>query len=190
MMEESSRFLSLSGLSGILVGVYALIGAFLAHRLLYFNGYYKYIDSTNEILIICFIAAAVLALSLLTGMLLTIRRARKLGKKVWNKGSKLMLFNLAIPLITGGIFILVFIFRGMYSIVSPGCLVFYGLALISAAKFTHQEIFYLGLFQILLGILASIFPGYGLFLWALGFGIMHIIYGTLMYFRYEHQMKG
>jgi hypothetical protein len=98
-----------------------------------------------------------------------------------------MLLNLIIPLFAGGAIILIFVFKGFYEFAAPGCLIFYGLALINAAKFTRQEIFYMGLIQVLLGILAATFPSIGLLLWALGFGVIHIIYGAVMYFRYEYQ---
>ncbi len=98
-----------------------------------------------------------------------------------------MLLNLAIPLISGGVLILIFIFKGIYEIVAPGTLIFYGLALVNAAKFTRQEIFYMGLFQVSLGILAALLPELGLLFWALGFGVIHIIYGAVMYSRYEYK---
>lgn len=187
MMEESSRFLSLSGLSGILVGVYALLGAFMAHSIIYTNqilGWLLHNNIVNDLLIL---ASIVLVLSLVTVILLTWRKAKKAGKNIWNPGSRLMLINLAIPLIAGGIFILIFVFKGIYEIAAPGTLIFYGLALINAAKFTRQEIFYMGLFQLSLGILAALLPPYSLLFWALGFGVVHIIYGALMYFRYEYK---
>jgi hypothetical protein len=187
MMEESSRFLSLSGLSGILVGIYALLGAFMAESIIYTNKIFGWLLSENILPDLLLLASIILALSLVTVIMLTRRKAKKAGKKIWNPGSRLMMINLAIPLIAGGIFILIFIFRGIYEIAAPGTLIFYGLALINAAKFTRQEIFYMGLIQILLGIPAAIFPSVGLLLWALGFGVIHIIYGTVMYFRYEYK---
>lgn len=189
MMEESSRFLSLSGLSGVLVGIYALLGAFLAESLVYSNKLFGWLFGTNIVADLIYIAAIILFLSLLTLALLTYRRAKKAGTKIWNPGSRLMLLNLAIPLISGGVFILIFVFKGIYEIAAPGCLIFYGLALINAAKFTRQEIFFMGLIQVSLGILAALFPSLGLLFWALGFGVIHIIYGTVMYFRYEHKSK-
>lgn len=188
MMEESSRFLSLSGLSGILVGLYALAGAFLAYKIVY-SSTFNYMETPASGIVnqLFGIAAMTLLLSLVTIIWLTRRRVRKAGKKFWNAGSKLMLVNLAIPIISGGVLIIVFVLRGIYEIVSPACLIFYGLALINAAKFTRQEIFYMGLFQIVLGLLAALFPRLGLFFWAIGFGAIHIIYGAVMYSRYEHQ---
>lgn len=187
MMEESSRFLSLSGLSGILVGIYALLGAFMAESIIYTNKLFGWLLADNIVFDLLIIALITLFLSLLTVILLTYRRAKRAGTKIWNPGSRLMLLNLIIPLFAGGAIILIFVFKGFYEFAAPGCLIFYGLALINAAKFTRQEIFYMGLIQVLLGILAATFPSIGLLLWALGFGVIHIIYGAVMYFRYEYK---
>lgn len=187
MMEESSRFLSLSGLSGVLVGIYALLGAFMAESIIYTNKLFGWLLGDNIVFDLLIIAFITLFLSLLTVILLTYRRAKRAGTKIWNPGSRLMLLNLIIPLFAGGAIILIFVFKGFYEFAAPGCLIFYGLALINAAKFTRQEIFYMGLIQVLLGILAATFPSIGLLLWALGFGVIHIIYGAVMYFRYEYK---
>ena len=184
MMEESSRFLSLSGLSGILVGIYALAGAFAGWKLIDATIHLFNLNVAVQLIVLAFL---ILATSLATVVWLTRRKAEKSGKKFWNPGSRLMLINLAIPLITGGVFILLFLLKGNYEIAAPGCLIFYGLALVNAAKFTRQEIFYMGIFQIILGILAAVFSSAGLLFWAMGFGVIHIIYGTLMYLRYEHK---
>jgi len=189
MMEDSSRFLSLSGLSGILIGIYALAGAIIFYLKMNAPQTVEYTNSIEIVSLMVFIAVTVLVVSLITVVLLTYKRASKAGKKIWNPGSRLMLINLAIPLISGGLLILIFIFNGVFEIIAPGCLIFYGLALVNAAKFTRQEIFYLGIFQVSLGVLAALIPAWGLLFWALGFGVMHIIYGTLMYFRYEHSSK-
>ena len=96
--------------------------------------------------------------------------------------------NLLIPLVTGGILVAVFVFRGYYAIVSPGFLIFYGLALVNAAKYTRPEILGLGIIEVLLGLLAAVFPDYGLYFWAFGFGVLHIIYG-LVYLREERKSQ-
>jgi hypothetical protein len=191
MMEQSSRFLSLSGLSGIIIGIYALAGAWVAYRLIQFAPLpgFDRMGEGNVVFKVIITALLVLTLSLVTTLWLTWRKANKTGKSIWNPGSRLMLLNLAIPFISGGILILIFTIQGNYAIAAPACLVFYGLALINSAKFTRQEIFYLGLFQIVLGILAALFLQAALLFWALGFGVLHIIYGAVMYFRYEHPSK-
>ncbi len=134
MMEESSRFLTLSGLSGILVGVIALIGAYLVGRMIYSESAAVILlyGSVSPAAII--IAAVVLILSLLTIVLFTSYRVKKSGKRFWNAGTRMMLVNLAIPLVTGGLLILILLFNGIYEIIIPGTLIFYGLALINAVK--------------------------------------------------------
>ncbi|WP_206082156.1 hypothetical protein [Maribellus sediminis] len=190
MMEESSRFLSLSGLSGVLVGIIALVGAYIIGQFVYADPAAKAVIVTHgSFTTAIIIAVVVLVLSLLTVILLTYRRAKKAGKKIWNRGSKLMLLNLAIPLVTGGLLIIIFIRNDIVEIIAPGCLIFYGLALINAAKFTRQEIFWLGILEVSLGLLAALFSSLGLIFWALGFGVLHIIYGIVMYFRYEYNTK-
>nr|WP_320021615.1 hypothetical protein [uncultured Draconibacterium sp.] len=181
IMERSSRFLSLSGLSGIMVGIYALIGAFFAYRIVYIQFpsavRQEYINDTLTAVFI--IGITVLALSLFTIYVLTVKQAKKEQKTIWGPGSKLLLINLLIPLATGGILTTILAFRGYYGVVSPCFLIFYGLALVNAAKYTRPEILSLGLVEIVLGLLAAIFPGYGLYFWAIGFGILHIIYGFM-----------
>jgi hypothetical protein len=201
LMERSSKFISLSGLSGILAGVYALIGAFFVYRFIYsglpapFNPYipspdkdttgisYGYISNFPTPII--FIAIIVLAASILTGIILSKRKARQNGQSIWGNTSRTLLFYMAVPLLTGGIIIALFSNYGIIAFIVPTMLIFYGLALVSASNFTFTDVKYLGLLQIALGLIAACFPGYGLLFWALGFGVLHIIYGSMMYLKYD-----
>ena len=197
IMERSSSFLSLSGLGGIFAGVFALAGAGFAWWLI--NIYHVYErrtfiiesgDFSLEIIIALMInALVVLILAITFGYIFTHRNAKKKGIKLWNKSSKLLLINLFIPLIVGGIFVLILIWHGAAFIISATTLIFYGLALINASKYTVHDIRYLGVSQVILGLIAAVDIGYGIIYWALGFGIMHIIYGTIMYFKYERKIK-
>ena len=191
MMERSSRCISLSGLSGVFAGTFALIGAYLAYiRLVSFSDSYRNIESFavfSETIYFLKIAAAVLVSSLLVGTLLTIRNSKRKGLKVWDHSAKRLLINLAIPLFAGGIFCIVLLYHGIIGLVAPATLIFYGLALVNASKYTFDDIRYLGLCEILLGLAGSLFIGYGLLFWAFGFGVLHIIYGTVMYFKYERK---
>jgi hypothetical protein len=189
MMERSSRFISLSGLSGVFAGVFALIGAYLGYvRLKEFD--YSYRSMNNDLIMdtviyFLFLGGFVLIASLLVGVILTIRNSRKKGIKIWDNTAKRLLINLMIPLITGGLFCLVLLYHNDLGMVAPATLIFYGLALINASKYTLNDIRYLGVCEIILGLVASIYIGYGLFFWAAGFGILHIVYGAAMYFKYE-----
>ena len=185
MMAQSSQFISLSGLSGILAGIYALVGAYFAYNIIENDrSYYITLESTTFKLIIG-IALLVLLLSIVTAYLLTIRKAKKMGEKVWNSTSKRLIINFCIPLITGGIFTLLLLKNGYYGLIAPITLIFYGMACVNASKYTLRDVRYLGITQILLGLIATEFSGYGLYFWVLGFGICHILYGSIMHYKYD-----
>jgi hypothetical protein len=187
MMERSSRFISLSGLSGVMAGIYALIGAYVAYQVIHAGagGEEAYGRSLTVIRYLLLDAVAVLALAIGTGIWLTTRRARQQGLKTWDSTARRLVINLLIPLVTGGIFALIMLYRGFTGVVAPSMLIFYGLALINASKYTLSDVRYLGIIEIILGLIASFMVGYSLMFWTLGFGVLHIIYGTVMYFKYE-----
>jgi hypothetical protein len=190
MMERSVKFISLSGLSGVLAGAYALAGAALAYYIIYYpNPPYgfrlHYVNEQSIISNLIIVAVLVLLLSLGTGLWLSSRKATRLGTTIWNKVSKQLFKDLSIPLVTGGILIIIMLSRGYAGFVASACLIFYGLALIYASRNTYKEIQYLGFIEIGLGLFAAALPGYGLIFWSLGFGVMHIIYGSIMHFRYD-----
>ncbi|MBB2149620.1 hypothetical protein [Pedobacter gandavensis] len=190
LMERSAKFISLSGLSGIMAGVYALIGAGIAYLLVYGQSltmdYRENLLQEAELLWnLFFVALAVLILSIGTGILLTLRKANKNNQKVWNPISKKLLFSMLVPLLTGGLLILILFYRGYYGVIAPTCLIFYGLALVGASNFTFEDVKWLGLMELILGIFAALIPGYGLLFWTIGFGLLHIIYGTIMHFKYD-----
>lgn len=190
IMNQSSRFISLSGLSGVLAGIYSLIGAWFAYTTIYFDtstmGNYRNLVISEEAVIRLFvIAATVILLSMVTGIALSIKKAKKSNDKVWNVSSKRLVINFAIPLLTGGFFILFLIEKEILSLVAPLTLLFYGLACVNASKYTLGDVRYLGITMIILGLLSTWFLGYGLVFWALGFGVCHIIYGSMMYFKYD-----
>jgi len=190
LMERSSKFISLSGLSGILAGIYALVGAGVAYNMIYNGGLRVYATLNfhtypKTVYNLVAVAMLVLILSLVTGAILTRNKAHRKGQQVWGKTSRSLLFYMATPLLTGGILIFVFLFRGYYGIVSSTLLIFYGLSLVGASNFTFTMVKYLGLSEIILGLIAACLPGYGLLFWAIGFGVLHIIYGGAMYFKYD-----
>jgi hypothetical protein len=194
IMERSSRFISLSGLSGVSAGICALVGAYFAHGMIQ-----TYLDNEAAgsnpagagmaragFLVQMFILAmAVLVAALVSSTLLTWRKARKNQLPVWDHASKKLAINMAIPLLAGGFFVLGLLSHGGWNYVAPACLVFYGLALVNASKYTLTDIRYLGLLEIALGCICMYFPHEALYFWTAGFGILHIIYGLIMWWKYE-----
>ena len=190
IMDRSSRFISLSGLSGVLAGIYALIGAALAYRVIYTADDVPDVSIrtgvfTSEVISLIVIAGTVLVLAVATGVFLSIRKARKLEQPVWAGSSRRMVETLLIPLVAGGVLIVILLYREMYFLVSPLTLVFYGLALVNASKYTLGDVKWLGICEVVVGIISAAWPDYGLYLWAFGFGVLHILYGVIMYMKYD-----
>lgn len=131
------------------------------------------------------LALSVLVLAIGTGIWLSHLKAKKHNYKMWDATAKRMIVNLAIPLVTGGIFVLIMFSKGLIGLIAPCTLIFYGLSLINASKYTYTDIRYLGFCEIVLGLLSSYYIGFGLLFWAIGFGLLHIVYGAVMYFKYE-----
>lgn len=190
MMERSAKFISLSGLSGVMAGIYALLGALAAYYLVHYPvspfRYRQYaISNADAIWKLLLVAVIVLVASISTGLWLSQRKSKKQGVKLWNPASRTMFVNMAIPLVTGGIFILIMLYSGHFGLAAPACLIFYGIALIQGSSNTYDEIRYLGFCEIILGLVSAFFYGYGLLFWAVGFGVLHIVYGLIMYNKYD-----
>ncbi|MCF8371613.1 MAG: hypothetical protein K9H64_08315 [Bacteroidales bacterium] len=195
LMERSSRFISLSGLSGVMAGLFALAGAMAAVWYLDFQFYFFdyqdiILNEDGDLKSVPFWfffvdALLVLTLAIASGILLTMQKAKKQGLSVWDKSAQRLVINLSIPLLTGGVLSVIFLLHNEIHLIAPLTLIFYGLGLVNASKFTLRDVKYLGLFEIVLGLVASYYVGYALLFWALGFGILHIIYGTVMYYKYE-----
>ena len=205
LMEKSSKFVSLSGLSGIITGVVALIGAALAYYRLQqhwmqsdggrFAEYSSFVHNTipvqlgwsNLVFDLVAIACGVLFVAVVASTYLTVKTAKKNGQSMWDKSSQLLAVNMMIPLAIGGVFALFMIKQDLFGLVAPVTLIFYGLALINSSKYTLHDIRYLGFAEVILGLMNAASIGYGIFYWAIGFGLLHIIYGVLMYFKYERK---
>lgn len=201
LMERSTRFLSLSGLSGVWAGVCALAGvtavyAYLEMSPLASDSKYFYFDVAIDAnkwgmdykKVFILIALSVFAAALAGGWFFTARKARLRGDQVWDATSRRLLTALAIPLLAGGVFCLALLFRGYVSLLAPCTLIFYGMALVNGGKFTLRDVETLGILEIMLGLTGVFYPGYGLELWALGFGFLHIFYGLWMYNKYDRRL--
>ncbi|KXN98285.1 membrane protein [Aequorivita aquimaris] len=183
LMNRSSRFISLSGLSGIFAGIYAIIGAAIAYAYLFPKpGEFLTLHSWNFKLLLVLLAS-VLLLSIITAYLLTTQRAKRNNEKIWDTTTRRLLINFLIPLVTGGIYIIIKLNSQHYGLTASLMLIFYGLALVNASKYTIGNVKYLGYAQIITGLICAALPGYGFWFWLLGFGLFHIIYGSIMYLK-------
>lgn len=193
MMERSSRFISLSGLSGVAAGICALAGAWFSRPVISGSisadkeGYAYGILTIGDLMEYRLFTIALLTLcaAIAVAFLFTWLKARKNKVPIWGTTSRRLILNFCIPLFTGGIFLLRMAQMGYLGLIAPGCLLFYGVSLVNAAKYTLGEVRYLGYAQIVLGLTGCWFPAAGLFFWALGFGVLHIIYGAAMWWKYD-----
>lgn len=186
MMQKSSKFLSLSGLSGILAGVYALVGSGIVYFMQADFVYPIRFDS-SEFFTVTMIAALILVFSFVTGVFFSLKKARKKQELIWNSISKLFLMSFLVPLITGGLFAIILVTKREFGLVSPVTLLFYGIGLVNASRYSFETLRNLGFTFILLGLLNTLFIRYGLYFWMFGFGVCHIIYGAFMYLKYDYK---
>lgn len=194
IMERSSRFISLSGWSGVSAGICALVGAWVAHsridRFLHpVRGRNYYNSDSGQMLMydLIQIAAVTFIMAFITAFIFTWSRSRRNGTPLWDPTVQRLAWNTILPMVVGGVFILRALSLEYYTLVSPGCLIFYGLALVNASKYTLGEIRYLGYGQLILGIINLWVVGSGLYFWAAGFGALHILYGAIMWWKYERK---
>ncbi len=195
LMEKSSRFISLSGLSGVAAGIIAILGFVAACIYMDYsfewpkrmnNFFDQYGEIRWNVVFFIFIdAITMLMLAIGLAIWFTTRNSKRKGVNIWDKTSKRLLVNMAIPLISGGIVCLILFYHKILFLIAPFTLIFYGLALVNASKYTLDDVKYLGLLEIALGLIAAVFVGYALVFWTIGFGILHIIYGLVMYYKYE-----
>ncbi|WP_263601558.1 hypothetical protein [Chryseobacterium sp. PET-29] len=190
MMERSSRFISLSGLSGVVAGLAAIAGAvyvyfvFQREGIDYFDGE-RNVFSPSLVKELVTIGIAILVVAILSGYIFTANKSKRKGLKIWDATTRRLLVTFAIPLVTGGFFCLALLYHHLFVLIAPATLLFYGLALVSAERYTLTDIKYLGYCQIILGLISLFFLGWGLLFWTVGFGALHIVYGLIMHKKYK-----
>lgn len=190
MMERSSRFISLSGLSGVVAGLAAIIGAVYVYFVFQREGI-NYFDGDRNIFgpalvkKLVVIGIVILVVAILSGYLFTAHKSKKKGLKIWDSTTKRLLITFAVPLVVGGLFCLALLYHHLFVFIAPATLIFYGLALVNAERYTLTDVKYLGYFEIILGLLSLFFLGWGLLFWTFGFGVLHIVYGLIMHRKYK-----
>lgn len=190
-MKRSGRHPLIIGISGIIAGIYALAGTYIAYRFDYFeneNFAYNTLRKqriTEDTLNLVWLAAGIFFLTISSAILITLHKAKNTSVRILTFSTRRILINLVVPLLTGGFLILILFIKGLLGFIAPVSLIFYGLALVNMSNFSYNELRYLGIAEIILGLIAAYYVGFSLIFWSIGFGLMHIIYGIIIHMRYE-----
>lgn len=199
MMNKATKFSSLSGFSIIAAGFLAIIGGFLIYSDLEFflhegklMGYSNLIESEagsedfqRKIKLLLFVGAIIFSCSVLIFYVAGLKKSKRQQMVFWNPSMVRALKSLFVPVIAGGIFSILLIGHGFVGMVAPATLIFYGLGLINSSKYTYGEIEVLGYIELILGLIASFFMGFGLLFWVIGFGFCHVFFGVIFYLRHD-----
>ena len=189
MMDQATRFKSISGLSGIIAGILALLSVYFIYQLTGISPVEAealeriWRSSSQAFVLLALLGLFVICIGI--GVYFAMRNARQSGKPAWDHAAKRLLVSLAIPVIAGGIFSGLLIQQGLVAIAAPATLLFYGMGLLNASKYTLDAVRAVGIVFIFLGLLATYFLSFCLLIWALGFGLVHIVYGFIIYVNYE-----
>lgn len=190
MMEKSSRFISLSGWSGIAAGIFGIAGAIIAQQILSRDNTQTTASPDSWATLersLILLAIVVFVCAFVSAFLFTYFRSRRDEIAIWGTTARRLIWNTLFPMLVGGVVILQLIANRNYSLIVPAMLIFYGLGLVNGSKYTLGEIRYMGYLQVLLGLLSLWTPSAHLLLWGLGFGVLHIIYGIGMWWRYDRK---
>lgn len=195
MMQSSARIFSLSGWSGVWAGIIALLGvAYVRFAHPAIAQQFELSIANNQRLIISntlkgeltVATVLVFCISVIGALFFSIRKNKKQGyASNYNEVGKKLIIQLAIPIFAGAVFCMHFLNRDALQYLVPCSLVFYGLGLINCSKYTFSDIKYLGLLEVVLGLIAIICMQFHLLIWAIGFGLLHIMYGIMMWYKFD-----
>ncbi|MDR2233250.1 MAG: hypothetical protein LBE56_09025 [Tannerella sp.] len=193
MMEKSSRILSLSGMSAVVVGVFAGLAAVVAHVILGGGSLAAWLPRFDycpvcKVQMLVLLAGFLILVCMATAYLFARRKAKRKNQRfAFDLTARRLLWNFFMPLAAGGVLCVSFLWQQQYDLLSAIMLIFYGLALINLSNYTYSNTRYLGYAQLLLGLADSFVPGHSLLFWTAGFGLFHIVYGIYFYLKFDRQ---
>lgn len=182
MMERSSKFKAISGLSIIIVGILAsLVSAYIY----FFLGDYS-INTPTKWRTTAIIAIGLLVVAFATVFLMAYLKAKRHNLRfTFDTTMRRFLLHFFIPMVAGGLLCIALLLQQHYGLVSSITLIFYGLALINSSHFSYPALRYLGYAELALGLVDCFMVNYALLTWFLGFGVLHIVFGIIFMIHYE-----
>lgn len=200
MMERSQKVMFLNGTSGIIVAVWALLGAIFTSEFLYGSLWpiwgstvFPLREMTFDIFsFTAFFLAVTFIASCITVWIMSKHRAKRKGIEFkLDPGAKQLFRTFFTVMIIGGLFCLSCFANGHWELIFGYMLTFYGLALvvISPMAFRKSITQYFGYLQIAVGMAALEFPQYGMMFWTIGFCVLHLIWGIWFHFVFERKER-
>jgi len=188
--NRSTHFFSLRGFPGILVGIYALLGAITFRQLLNnhqnLNSAVSFLPISYLEYLLTSIVFLVLVISIISVYISAFRKAKRSHKKLWGPVSRRFLIHVSLPLLAGGVICILLYEYGLIRYISSAMLIFYGLTFFSARKYISNTTRNAGIVILLIGLVSTQFIDYGLYFWVIGFGFIHVIYGIVTYRKHDN----
>ena len=194
MMQYSKKFDHISGKAGIVVGSLALVIVASTYWLLeispltphYYNYLYAESGKHNNVWWqLMGLYSFLLLVATWMGYHFAIKNAVQNGSDSFATPLRHLLRSTLYPLLSGGAVCLVLLYHQQEAWLAPLSLIFYGLAMVQAGQHSFSSLVILGIALILTGLFSAVFLPYALIGWAIGFGLLHIIFGSYIYYRYK-----
>jgi hypothetical protein len=171
-MERSTHFTAVPGYGGMLMGVTALVAAYIANTQIYLR------DS----LIVWLIEAA---LAFAIGLLAMWQKSKIAGQSLVSPPARKFAFSFAPPLVVGVIITVGLWLNEYYYVMAPVCILCYGAAVVCGGAFSVRIVPIMGWCFIAVGAIAFMLPtSYGNAMMAASFGMLHIVFGAIIARRY------
>ncbi|MGI8812116.1 MAG: hypothetical protein ACR2IH_06260 [Pyrinomonadaceae bacterium] len=171
-MERSTHFTAVPGYGGILMGVTAIVAAYVAHLQPLMSGW-----------LTVWLTEAGLAAAI--GLLAMWQKSKIAGESAFSVPAKKFAFGFAAPLVCGIVITLGLGRLGYFEIMPAVWMLLYGAAVVTGGAFSVRVVPVMGWLFIAAGAVQFMLPsGYGNIMMGASFGLMHIIFGGIIAKRY------
>jgi hypothetical protein len=171
-MERASAFTAVPGWGQVVIGVTAVAAGYVAAH-----------QTTPRAWLGVWLAEAIISL-LIAGWLMD-RKARKLGVPLFSGPGRKVVFSLSPPMVVGVLLTIVMFRAGMVKAIPGMWLLLYGTGVVTGGMFSVSVVPVMGISFMISGAVGLFVPQIsGDWLMALGFGGLHIIFGTIIARKY------
>ena len=172
MMERSASFTAVPGYGGMLMGVTAVVAAYIASQQPYLRNW-----------LIVWLTEAFLAAAI--GLLAMWQKSKIAGGSLTSAPARKFAFGFAAPLVAGVAITLGLWRYEHYEVMAPIWMLCYGAAVITGGAFSVRAVPVMGWVFMAFGAAAFALPaGYSNYLMLASFGLTHIVFGAIIARRY------